>query len=361
ITQSTDPLVTRVLPRGDWKNESGEVVRPYPPEFLSAKFAKPESKRLTRLDLAHWITDPDNPLTARTMVNRLWAQFFGTGLSAVLDDLGNQGEWPSHPELLDWLAVEFVDRGWDVKAMVKLMVMSATYRQTSTRRPELADIDPNNRLLARQNARRLEAEFVRDNALFIAGMMDDEVGGPSAHPYQPAGYYAPLNFPKREYEADLDDRQYRRGVYTHWQRTFLHPMMANFDAPAREECTAQRTVSNTPQQALTLLNDPTFVEAARVFAQSILESSAMGSGLTDRLTRMFQRALSRKPTDRELDSLSRFIAARKEYYSKEPEEAAAFLETGMSSVPENADPVELAAWSAVARVILNLNETLVRY
>src|SRR5205085_962792 len=162
---------------------------------------------------------------------------------------------------------------WDVKHIVKLMVMSSTYRQDSNQRPELKEIDPNNRLLACQSPRRLEAEFVRDNALTIAGLLNEDIGGPSAYPYQPAGYYANLQFPDRDYYADKDEGQYRRGVYTHWQRTFLQPMMANFDAPSREECACARNISNTPQQALTLLNDPTFVEAARVFAQGLLVHS----------------------------------------------------------------------------------------
>src|SRR6185503_13342149 len=191
----------------------------------------------------------------------------------------SQGEWPSHPELLDWLAAEFEHpadpsqaHDWDVKHIVRLIVTSAAYRQDSNLRPELKEIDPGNRLLASQNPRRLEAEFVRDNALFIAGLLNEDLGGPSAHPYQPAGYYANLQFPDRDYYPDKDDRQYRRGVYSHWQRTFLQPMLANFDAPSREECVASRNVSNTPQQALTLLNDPSFVEASRAFAEKVLSS-----------------------------------------------------------------------------------------
>ncbi|MGH7959688.1 MAG: DUF1553 domain-containing protein, partial [Opitutaceae bacterium] len=231
ITVATEPGVTRVLPRGNWQDESGDVVSPAPPRFLTggtdrsaggpprekrdamhasripdAVSASDGRERQDRLDLAKWIASRDNPLTARTFVNRLWKQFFGTGLSAVVDDLGMQGEYPSHPELLDWLAVEFMERGWDVKALVKLIVTSATYRQSSVHRPELRDVDPQNRLLARQSARRLEAEFVRDNALFAAGLLNLEPGGPSATPYQPEGYYAQLNFPLREYQAESDER-----------------------------------------------------------------------------------------------------------------------------------------------------------
>ena len=247
---------------------------------------------------------PENPLTARVFMNRLWKQFFGTGISSLVEDVGAQGEWPVHPELLDWLALEFRDSGWNIKRMVKLLVMSATYRQDSRLRPELRDIDPGNRLLASQSPRRLEAEFVRDNALAIAGLLNLDIGGPSVFPYQPPGYYANLQFPDRDYIADTDDRQYRRGLYMHWQRTFLHPMLANFDAPPREECTAARNVANTPQQALTLLNDPTFVEAARVLARIV-------AGTTGRLGRRPHRdslrAGTRLAPGKERQSLAAFL------------------------------------------------------
>src|SRR5437867_11025656 len=206
---------------------------------------------------------------------------------------------------------------WDFKHMVKLMVMSATYRQDSNQRPDLKEIDPNNRLLACQSPRRLEAEFVRDNALFIAGLLNEEVGGPSARPYQPPGYYANLQFPERDYYPQLDERQYRRGVYTHWQRTFLQPMLANFDAPAREECTANRIVSNTPQQALTLLNDPTFVEASRVFAARLL--AAAGSSDEERLDAAFDSALARLAKDKERQSLLKFLAVQREHCQQNAE------------------------------------------
>jgi len=268
VSEAREPLVTRVLPRGNWQDESGDIVQPEVPHFLPQP-PNPDGRRLTRLDLAKWLVSPENPLTTRAVVNRLWKQFFGTGISAVVDDLGAQGEWPVHPELLDWLACEFRDgpeknlteratrnmpHAWDYKHMVKLMVMSSAYRQDSNQRPELKEIDPNNRLLACQSPRRLEAEFVRDNALSIAGLLNEEIGGPSAHPYQPVGYYANLQFPDRDYYPEKDERQYRRGVYAHWQRTFLQPMMANFDAPSREECTAARIVSNTPQLVTVLAN-----------------------------------------------------------------------------------------------------------
>jgi uncharacterized protein DUF1553/uncharacterized protein DUF1549/cytochrome c len=362
VTVATTPRVTRVLARGNWQDESGEIVAPSPPRFLLAGKGAPapDAPRQTRLDLANWIVSRENPLTARTFVNRLWKQFFGTGLSAIVDDLGTQGEYPSHPELLDWLAVDFMDRGWDVKAMVRSIVTSATYKQSSTYRPELAEIDPNNRLLARQSPRRLEAEFVRDNALFAAGLISLDIGGPSVHPYQPAGYYAALQFPDREYISESDERQYRRGVYIHWQRTFLHPMLANFDAPSREECTASRNISSTPQQALTLLNDPTFVEAARSLAEQSIAAHA-GGDFSAGLDEAFRRLLARPPSGREADSLGKFYEGQLAYYRGQPDEAMKVIAVGNHGAPGTVDPATLAAWTSVARVLLNLNETIVRY
>jgi hypothetical protein len=361
VTAATEPHVTRVLPRGNWQDETGPVVTPSPPGFLLATNGVQTggtSARATRLDLANWLTSRENPLTARTFVNRLWKQFFGTALSGVVDDLGMQGEYPSHPELLDWLAVEFMDRGWDVKAMVRLLVTSATYRQSSRDRPELRDADPDNRLLARQNPRRLDAEFIRDNALFSAGLLNLEVGGPSALPYQPEGYYAQLNFPQREYQAHSDERQYRRGLYMHWQRTFLHPMLASFDAPSREECAAARLLSSTPQQALTLLNDPTFVEAARALAERVIGPQA---DFTRRVDAAFRLVLARAPQDREVASLRTFFDAQVATYTKDPDSAVKLSSVGLRDVPADVDPVQLAAWTSVMRVLLNLNETIMRY
>jgi hypothetical protein len=214
-------------------------------------------------------------------------------------------------------------------------------------------------LLACQSPRRLEAEFVRDNALAIAGLLNEDIGGPSAHPYQPAGYYANLQFPDRDYYADKDERQYRRGIYMHWQRTFLHPMLANFDAPSREECTANRTVSNTPQQALTLLNDPTFVEAARVFAARLLMAPCGGDEAT--LDMAFEDALARPARSKEKTSLLKFLAVQRENASDDTSVASKLVHVGNSAVPNNLPPAELAAWTEVCRVILNLQETITRY
>jgi hypothetical protein len=356
VTQAAKPLTVRILPRGNFLDETGPVVLPTTPSFLPGLRESTTEKRLTRLDLANWITSKDNPITARTVMNRLWQIFHGTGLSAGLDDLGSQGELPSHPELLEWLSLQFRDQGWDLKKMVRLMVTSRTYRQNSSLRPDLKELDPNNRLLASQNPRRLDAEFVRDNALFIAGLLHlDDIGGPSARPYQPAGYYEPMQFPNRSYVASTGADQWRRGLYMHWQRMFLHPMLINFDAPARDECTALRNYSNTPQQALTLLNDPTFVEAARAMAARLL---ALPSG--DRLGQGFRLSMGRDIKPSERPSLEKLVTEQTTYYKSNPAEAAKLIKVGQTPAPA-VDPAELAAWTQACRVLLNSHEAITRY
>lgn len=358
ITVAASPLTVRILPRGNWQNETGEVVVPATPHFLPS-FANESGKRLTRLDLARWMCSEKNPLMPRAVMNRLWKQFFGNGLSAIVDDIGAQGEPPSHPELLDWVASEFRDGGWDFKRMIKLMVMSSTYRQSSSLRPELRDLDPANRWLASQNPRRLDAEFVRDNALFISGHINLDMGGPSVTPYQPPNYYEYLQFPNRDYIANVDDRQWRRGVYMHWQRTLLHPMLANFDAPMRDECVANRNLSNTPQQALTLLNDPTFVEAARFFAARLLREKHANDKA--RLTRAFELAVGRSTGDRATAMLLPFLASQRELYRGNAADAQKLIHIGIGPVDSDMDPAELAAWTSLCRVILNMHETITRY
>ena len=359
VTKARTPATHRVLPRGNWQDESGPVVEPGVPQFLPQP-AEAGSRRLDRLDLARWITAPTNPLTARVFVNRTWKQFFGTGLAAVMEDVGTQGEWPSHPDLLDALASDFRNH-WDVKRLIRQVVTSSTYRQSSRLRPELRELDPNNRWLSSQSPRRLDAEFVRDNALAIAGLLNPEVGGPSVFPFQPAGYYAAIQFPSRDYVPQRDERQHRRGLYSHWQRTFLHPMLANFDAPSREECTANRTVANTPQQALTLLNDPNFVAAAREFARSILDRSEPKPGVDrDLLDVAFRRALARPIRDREAAALIEFLASQRTTARQRPDAARRLIDLGPAHI-SRLDPAEWAAWTEVCRVILNLHETITRY
>jgi hypothetical protein len=360
VTETQPPRVTRILPRGNWQDSSGPIVAPATPAFLNNSPVADArgSERRTRLDLANWLMSPENPLTARVFVNRLWKQFFGIGISAVMEDVGALGEWPAHPELLDWLAVEFRDSGWDVKHMVRLMVTSAAYRQSSRARPELRERDPNNRLVAYQLPRRLEAEFVRDSALAVAGLLNREIGGPSARPYQPAGYYSQLQFPDRNYVPHSDDRQYRRGLYTHWQRTFLHPMLANFDAPPRDEGCANRTVANTPQQALTLLNDPTFVECARVLADRLLTQPG---GDRERIEWLYEQALTRRPKPAELKTLLALLDQERKQYRENSADAGKLLKVGHAPQPGQGDPSEHAAWTDVCRAVLNLHEFITRY
>ncbi|MCM2372871.1 DUF1553 domain-containing protein [Aporhodopirellula aestuarii] len=351
--------VSRVLPRGNWQDETGELAPPAFPHFLPSGDA-PSGRRLNRTDLAKWLTSPTNPLVPRHFVNRTWKQFFGTGLSSKLDDLGSQGEWPSHPLLLDRLASEFVISGWDVKHIVRMMVTSRTYRQAVTRRAELVEIDPYNRLLAQASPRRLEAEAIRDNALAIAGILNQSyIGGPSVFPYQPDGHYSNLQFPNRGYTASNDARQYRRGVYMHWQRTFLHPMLVNFDGPSRDECTADRSPSNSPQQALTLLNDPTFVEASHVMAKNLLKENPDAS-FEAILDAAFVRAVARNANPEETESLRGLFDRQLVYFREHPEDASAFMQIGLTN-STSAEPDQLAAWSQVCRVILNLHETITRY
>jgi hypothetical protein len=322
------PDVTRVLPRGNWMDDSGEIVEPAVPAFLGGLHA--EGRRATRLDLAKWLVSESNPLTARVFVNRTWRQFFGAGLSKSLDDLGSQGEAPSHPELLDWLAADFQST-WDVKRLIRTIVTSETYKQSSIPSEDQLRKDPENRLLARQSRPRVDAETVRDVALSASGLLVEKFGGPSVRPPQPEGYLGALNFPRREYSASRGEDQYRRGVYTFWQRTFLHPSLMAFDAPTREECTVNRTSSNTPLQALVLLNDPIYVEAAQALARA-------SKPHRERIRWMFERVTGRPAT---------------------PEETAVLEGLLKESAKELKGDRE-AAYASVARAIVNLHETITR-
>ncbi len=355
VAMAGPPRVVRILPRGNWMDESGEVVQPAIPATFGALRVR---GRATRLDLARWLVAPDNPLTARVFVNRVWKLFFGQGLCKTLEDLGSQGDWPANPELLDWLAVEFRAGGWDVKRLVRRLVTSDAYRRSSRGDAELLARDPDNRLFARQARFRLDAEIVRDNALAVSGLLVERIGGPSVKPYQPAGYWDALNFPPRVYHADHGDRQYRRGLYTHWQRSFLHPSLQAFDAPTREECTAERPRSNLPQQALVLLDDPTYVEAARVFAERIIREG--GGGVHARLHWAFRQALSRAPAPAEEHVLTDLLVQHSRAYGADREAARRLVRVGDWRPAVGVDPAELAAWTSVARVILNLHETITR-
>ena len=327
VSESAAPRTVRILPRGDWQNETGEVLLPATPRFLPGAMESTPEKKLTRLDLAKWLVSRENPLTARVFVNRLWKQFYGIGLSKTLEDMGTQSELPPNQPLLDWLAVEFMDRGWDVKAMVRLLVTSHAYRQSSVAPKDLAARDPLNREVARQSRWRLDAEFVRDNALTVAGLMVDKIGGPSVKPFQPAGYWENLNFPTREWETDKNENQWRRGLYTWWQRSYVHPAMLAFDAPTREECSADRLRSNIPQQALVLLNDPQFVEAANGLAKRMQKEG--GETAESRIAWAWQQATGRAPQPDEIKLLADLL--------QKP-----------------------GGYTSVARAILNLHETITR-
>ena len=361
VSKSVAPRPMRVLPRGNWMDDSGDLVEPGVPAFMR-QIVPADGKRVSRLDFAEWLVAPDNPLTARTFVNRLWRLYFGEGLTRTLEDLGSQGEWPSHPELLDWLAVEFRESGWNVKHLVQLIVTSRTYRQSSVAARGVEERDSTNRWLARQNRFRLDAELVRDNALAISGLLVRDLGGPAARPYQPEGYFAPLNFPRREYVPDTGAGLYRRGVYTHWQRTFLHPSLLAFDAPSRDECTANRSPSNTPLQALVLLNDPVYVEAARVLAEKILREGggARDAAFVRKLEWTFARALGRPPVRAETRALEGLHASQRTRYLADESAARELLAAGASPVPVDLPVADLAAWTAVARAVLNLHETITR-
>jgi hypothetical protein len=271
----------------------------------------------------------------------------------TLDDVGSQGEWPKNPELLDWLAADFMDHGWDMKRVVRTIVMSATYRQSSSARPEIEERDPDNRLLARQNRYRVDAEEVRDIELAVSGLLVERFGGPSVKPYQPDGYLATLNFPKREYAASHGDDLYRRGIYTLWQRSFLQPSLLNFDAPTREECTVNRVNSNTPAQALDLLNDVIYVEAARYFAVSALKNS-------DPIDWAFKKALGRAPQDAERKVLVNLHQEALAEFRADPKGASEFIHSGDKPVDPSVEPSDLAAMTTVTRAILNLHETITR-
>ena len=350
------PRTVRILPRGNWQDESGPEVQPTVPARL--KLADTES-RTKRSDLADWVVSKDNPLTARVMVNRLWALCFGRGLAMPLDDFGAQGTPPTHPELLDWLAADLMDHGWDIKRTMKLLVTSGAYRQSSIAAAKTLAADPLNKWLARQGRWRLDAEMVRDNALAVSGLLAKPIGGASVKPYQPVGYWKHLNFPKRKWAPDSGVSQYRRGLYTFWCRTFLHPSMLAFDAPTREGCVAERTRSNTPQQALVLLNDPTYVEASRVFAERILQHGGDTDG--ERLAWAFERALSREPSAGERDILLRLAGERTAHFAANAGAAKAAAAAGEWPAATALKPERVAAWAAVSRAILNLYETTSRF
>ena len=360
------PRDTYLLVRGDFRNK-GERVSPGTPAALPPLPSGPTN----RLALARWLVSPEHPLMARVTVNRYWALFFGNGLVKTANDFGSQGEWPSHPELLDWLATEFRDghapdpssRGagatrvppWSVKSLVRLIVTSAAYRQSAVTTPAMLERDPYNRLLTRGPRVRLEAEMIRDNALAVSGLLNPAIGGPSVKPYQPAGLWDGTD---SKFEQDHGDLLYRRGMYVFWRRSAHYPSFATFDAPNREVCTFLRQRTQTPLQSLVLMNDPAFVEAARGLAQRVLREEP--SDVDRRLMRAFRHTLGRQPQADEMEVLHQAYDRQLAGYRSDPKSAELLLKVGESKLPENANPAELAALTAVANVLLNLNETITR-
>ena len=356
MAEMSKPRDTFVLGRGQYDNK-GEMVTPGVPAFLPPM---PEDLPRNRLGLAKWIVDPSNPLTARVVVNQYWQQHFGTGIVKTAEDFGSQGEQPSHPQLLDWLATEFVRTGWDIKAMQRLIVTSATYRQSSRASHELIERDPENRLLARGPRFRLPAEIVRDNALAISGLLNDKIGGPSVYPYQPAGLWEEMAFGQgfsgQTYTPSSGPDLYRRGLYTVWKRTVPPASLTIFDAPDREKCTARRGVTNTPLQVLTLLNDPTYVEAARALAQRALRMG--GRSDRERIDFAFKLATARTPDPQERDVLLGSLSQFRSTYRRDQAQVTKLLSVGESKPDSTLDPREVAAWTTLASMILNLDETI---
>ncbi|MCX7664476.1 MAG: PSD1 and planctomycete cytochrome C domain-containing protein [Gemmataceae bacterium] len=347
------PRDAYVLIRGDFLQKGEKVSRGLPQIFPPM----PKDAPLNRLGLAKWLTSPEHPLTARVAVNRLWGQLFGNGLVRTQGDFGTQGELPSHPELLDYLAVEFVESGWDIKKLLKMMLMSNTYQQTSAFEGNIPDVDPSNRLLYKAPRFRITAEEIRDNALAISGLLSNKIGGPSVMPYQPPDFYKGKHEGWQWKPAEGED-QYRRGLYTFWRRTSLHPMFALFDAPSREECTTQRARTNTPLQALVTMNDPTFVEASRVFAQNVLTQGP--ATLEEKVEWAFRRALSRKPSAAERAVLLKRYEILLDRYRKEPALAQLAVKVGQYPQPQKVDVAEHAAWMGICNILLNLDETITR-
>jgi len=355
--EMAEPRETFFLIRGAY-DRPGDQVEPGVPAALPPLPANAPPNRLT---LARWLVDSEHPLTARVLVNRFWQQYFGTGLVATTEDFGSQGEWPTHPALLDWLAVEFVESGWDVKHLQRLIVTSATYRQSAQLTPKLERLDPENRLYARGPRFRMDAEMVRDNALATSGLLVERVGGPSVKPYQPGGLWEAVGYTSSntaKFKRDDGTALYRRSMYTFWKRTSSPPSMSIFDAPSRESCTVRRARTNTPLQALVLMNDQQFVEASRRLGERIMNEA--GSTFSDRIAFGFRLATSRPPGPDEIDVLEHLFREHLSEFQQHPQRAKQLIEVGESPRDESLDTAELAAWTMISNLILNLDESVTK-
>ncbi len=350
MKERAKPRETHLFVKGDF-TRLGERVWPQTPAVLHPF---PEGQNRTRLDLANWLFDRDNPLTARVTVNRLWQRYFGKGLVETENDFGTQGSPPSHPRLLDWLAVEFQQGGWRLKEMHRLLVTSATYRQASNVRSELAEKDPNNLLLGRQSRHRLDAEIIRDVALATSGLLSPKMGGPGVYPLQPGGVMN-LGQQRKTWRPSQGEDRYRRGMYTFFWRATPNPSLSVFDAPDAFSSCTRRVRSNTPLQALTLLNDPSFLELAIGLGRRLIADTDESDA--DRLTRAFRLCVARAPDQGELARLQEFLVDMRESYGRSPAEAAAFVQ---DTKMKEEEAIELAAWVSLARTVLNLDETISR-
>ena len=353
LKEMSPPRETFVLKRGQYDQPTDRVDSSVPQVLLAPGSEQPND----RLALARWMVSDGNPLTARVLVNRWWQNYFGIGLVKTVEDFGLTGDTPSNAQLLDFLACQLIESGWDVKAMQKLIVMSSTYQQESRLTPELLERDPENRLLARGPRHRLSAETIRDNALRISGLLQPQVGGPSVKPYQPAGLWEDVTVERRgKYVADVGDGLFRRSLYTFWKRTCPPPSMMSFDAPNREVCLARRARTNTPLQSLVLLNDPTYIECARLLAESMLRDGV--SNPDDRFDAGMLRAVSRRATDAERKILGEVLDSARRRFDSDPSSAKSLNATGTTPPDCSIDPAELAAWTVVASTLLNLDETI---
>ncbi len=345
---------THIMVRGSFL-QPGDLVEP---ALLSSFNPAPQETPNNRIAVAKWLTDPANPLTARVAVNRFWSQLFGAGLVVTEEDFGTQGELPSHPQLLDWLATEFVENGWDMKALLKTIVMSNTYRQASTTEAIHIQKDPKNRLLSRGPRFRLSAEMIRDQALAVSGLLTKKLGGPSVYPVQPEGIWRAAFNGQRNWATSKDADRYRRGLYTFWRRTVPYPSMATFDAPSREICTIRRINTNTPLQAMITMNDPVFIEISQALARRLFDEG--GTTTESRIEYGLQLCLLRPPQPEQVQPLLELYESEKAYYAAHPEEAKQLLENPLHPLPEEYNPAELAAWTVIANVLLNMDGVLTK-
>ncbi len=344
---------TFVMVKGNFLNKGEEVQPGVPESFPALKETTPD-----RLAIAKWLVAPENPLTARVAVNRYWAQLWGTGIVATEEDFGTQGELPTHPELLDWLATEYQRRNWDTKAMLKLMVTSAAYRQSSKVSAEALAADPKNRLFTRGPRFRLEAEMVRDQALALSGLLSGKIGGPSVYPPQPAGLWQAAFNGQRTYPTSTGEDRYRRGMYTFWRRTIPYPSMTTFDAPSRETCTVRRIRTNTPLQAFVTLNDPVYVEAAQALARRILKEG--GATTEERAKYALRLVLARPPMAEQVKQVVELFESERANYSKDKKAALSLATDPLGPLPAGMDAADAAAWTVVANVLLNLDGVLTK-